>query len=275
MNLPLPLRVLRRYRDERYVQTAAALSFATLLGLVPMVAIGAVILSHLPLAESLAAAIQKFLLANLLPEKAGGIIAKYMGQFALKARNMTWLGVLGLGVTALAQMLTIEHAFNAIWGVKESRPLVKRVAMHGLVLMLGPVVFGGSIAATTYLASISLGLVAEWQSATAGILRGLSFSFVVAAFALLYWKVPNRTVRREHALVGGLLAACGFAGLQWLFASYISGFSGYRLIYGAFAAVPVFLLWLHVSWSVILLGALTTAEMGRAGTWQRKASRRG
>ncbi|CAB1368632.1 YihY family inner membrane protein [Denitratisoma oestradiolicum] len=258
----LPFRVLRRFRAERCTQTAAALSFATLLGLVPMVAVAAAILSRLPLADSLALAMQKFLLANLLPEKAGGIIAKYMGQFAVKAQRMTWVGVSGLGLTAILQMLTIEHAFNNIWAVKESRPVWRRLLMHGLALLLGPIVFGGSIVATTYLASVSLGLVSEWQAATAGVLRGLSFCFVAFAFALLYWQVPNRVVSREHALLGGVLAASGFAALQWLFATYISSFAGYRLVYGAFAAVPVFLLWLHLSWSVILLGALTTAELG-------------
>jgi membrane protein len=268
--LVLPFRVLRRFQVERCAQTAAALSFATLLGLVPMVAVGAAILSSLPLAESLGAAIQKFLLANLLPEKAGGIVAKYMGQFATKAQRLTWLGVGGLALTAILQMLTIEHAFNSIWSVKEKRPIWRRLLMNGLVLLVGPIVFGGSIVATTYIASVSLGLVPEWQAATASVLRGLSFGFVAVAFALLYWKVPNRPVLREHALLGGALAAAGFAGLQWLFATYISGFAGYRLVYGAFAAVPVFLLWLHLSWSVILLGALTTAELGLAATPGRK-----
>lgn len=267
----LPFRVLRRFHAERCTQTAAALSFATLLGLVPMVAVGAAILSHLPLADSLGATIQKFLLANLLPEKAGGIIAKYMGQFAGKAQRLTWLGVAGLAVTAILQMLTIEHAFNAIWAVKESRPIWRRLLMHAITLLLGPIVFGGSIAATTYLASVSLGLVTEWQAVTAAVLRALSFCFVAGAFALLYWKVPNRPIFREHALMGGVLAAAGFAVLQWLFATYISGFAGYRLIYGAFAAVPIFLLWLHLSWSVILLGALTTAELGAGAKGGRRA----
>ena len=257
----LPFRVLRRFRNERLTQTAAALSFATLLGLVPMIAVAAAILSHFPLADTLSAAIQKFLLANLLPDKAGSIIAKYVSQFAHKANHLTWISIATLAVTAVAQMLTIEHAFNGIWAVRENRPLLRRIVMHVVALLLGPAVFGGSIAATTYLASTSLGLVEEWRTVTASVLRTLSFITVAGAFALLYWKVPNRPVARPHAILGGIAAALGFSAMQWLFAIYLASVSGYRIIYGAFAAIPIFLLWLYLSWSVILLGALITAEL--------------
>ena len=260
--LTLPFRLIRRFLAERFSQTAAALSFATLLGLVPMIAVAASILSHLPLADTLTAAINKFLMTNLLPDKAGGIIAKYVTQFASKAGRLTWLGLGALTVTALAQMLTIEHAFNGIWNVHESRPLGRRVLMHLLALLLGPLVFGGSLAITTYIAGESLGLVEEWRSLTTTVFRTMSFVFVAGVFALLYGKVPNRPVVASHAIVGGVLAASGFSLLHWLFAGYIAGASGYRAMYGAFAAVPVFLLWLYLSWSVILMGALATAELG-------------
>jgi len=260
--LTLPFRLIRRFLAERFSQTAAALSFATLLGLVPMIAVAASILSHLPLADTLTAAINKFLMTNLLPDRAGGIIAKYVTQFASKAGRLTWLGLAALTVTALAQMLTIEHAFNGIWNVRESRSLGRRVTMHLLALLLGPLIFGSSLAITTYIAGESLGLVEEWRSLTTTVFRILSFVFVAGVFALIYGKVPNRPVAAVHAIVGGVLAASGFSLLHWLFAGYIANASGYRAMYGAFAAVPVFLLWLYLSWSVILMGALATAELG-------------
>ncbi len=260
--LTLPFRLIRRFLGERHAQTAAALSFVTLLGLVPMIAVATSILSHMPLADTIAAAIQKFHMANLLPDKAGGVIAKYVSQFALKAQRLTWLGLGVLLLTAVAQMLTIERAFNDIWHVREGRPLAKRLTMHLLALLLGPVVFGGSFAISTYIAGESLGLVEEWRSLTTTVFKTLSFAFVTGVFALLYWKVPNRPVAGFHALLGGLLAAGGFSGLHWLFAGYIAGASNYRAMYGAFAAIPVFLLWLYLSWSVILAGALTTADLG-------------
>lgn len=260
--LTLPFRLIRRFLSGQYPQTAAALSFATLLGLVPMIAVAASVLSHLPLADAIAAAIHKFLMTNLLPDKAGGIIAKYVSQFAAKAQRLTWIGIGVLTVTAIAQMLTIEHAFNGIWNVRENRPLVKRVAMHLLALIFGPLIFGGSFAVTTYIAGASLGLVEEWRSLTTAVFKVLSFAFVTGTFALIYWKVPNRPVAGIHALAGGLLAAAGFSVLHWLFASYIAGATSYRAMYGAFAAIPLFLLWLYLSWSVILVGALTTADLG-------------
>lgn len=263
--LLLPVKVARRFREERLAQTAAALSFATLVGLIPMIAVAVAVLGHFPLADTMADSIRKFLLANFLPEKAGAMIARYVTAFAHKAERLTWISVATLIVTALAQMLTIEHAFNAIWSVRESRALMKRVTMHLMTLSLGPVVFGASIAATTYLASASLGLIGESRMITGGALRSLSFVTVASLFALLYWKVPNRAVAGAHAIAGGLLAALGFGLMQWLFATYVVGIPSYRIVYGTFAAIPIFLLWLYLSWSVILIGALITAQLGRPG----------
>lgn len=265
----LPFRVFRRFGSERLTQTAAALSFTTVLGLVPMIAVAAVIFSHLPFSDTLSAAIQKFLLSNLLPERAGSIVAKYVALFAHKAGKLTLFSLTWLLLTALVQMLTIERTFNSIWGVKGNRGLILRLALHGLALLAGPVVFGGSLVATTYLVSTSLGLIEEWRLMTTSILRLLSFVSVAAAFAILYWKLPNKRVLGRHAVFGGACAALGFSAMQWLFAMFLAKMPGYKLIYGAFATVPIFMLWLYLSWSVILLGALVTAELGSHGRGAR------
>lgn len=257
-------RVAVRFQSERLAQTAAALSFATLIGLVPMIAVGVGLISHLPFAQGLSGALEKFLLANLLPEKAGVVIAKYLGLFAHRAERVTWAGGLLLAATALAQMLTIEHAFNAIWKIKAKRPFIRRVAMHLIALLLGPLVFGGSLALISYVAVVSFGLVAEPGWVSAAFFRALPFAFMTALFGLLYWGVPNRPVLRGHALVGGLLAAGGFLAMQRLFGLYVTNFPGYTVMYGAFAAIPIFLGWLYLSWSIILLGALVVAELPSA-----------
>jgi membrane protein len=257
----LVFRVVRRFHTERLAQTASALCFATLLGLVPMLAVGLGLLSQLPFADGMSAALEKFLLANLLPDKAGTVIAKYLGQFAHRAGHVTLIGLAALAATALMQMLTIEHAFNAIWNIKAKRPWLRRVAMHLIALLLGPLVFGGSLAFITFVAGISFGLVDEPAWVSAAFFRALSFVFMAALFALLYWGVPNRPVSRAHAIAGGLFAALGFGAMQRLFGLYIANLPAYTIVYGAFAAVPLFLAWLYLSWGVILVGALLVAEL--------------
>lgn len=260
----LVVRVVGRFHAERLAQTSAALSFATLLGLVPMIAVGVGLLSHLPFAEGMNAALQKFLLSNLLPEKAGMVIAKYIGQFAHRAASVTLLGLAALIVTALMQMLTIEHAFNAIWKIKARRPWLRRLTVHLLALLLGPLAFGGSLAFITFVAGMSFGLVDEPSWVSAAFFRGLSFVFTAGLFALVYWAVPNRPVQRVHAVVGGVFAAFGFVAIQRLFGLYVTNFASFALVYGAFAAVPIFLVWLYLSWGVILVGALLVAELPAA-----------
>lgn len=268
MHMLAPLRliasVVRRFRGERLAQTAAALSFATLLGLVPMIVVAASLIDHLPFAAGIASALEKFLLANLLPEKAGAVIAKIMGQFADRAGRATMIGVAALAVTALMQMLTIEHAFNTIWKIKAPRSLMRRIAIHAMVLILGPLIFGASLVGITYLVSASLGVVDEAPWVTSFVFRSFSFASLAALLMLAYWGVPHRPVSRWHASVGGVLAASGFLGMQKLFAVYVVNFPTYAAIYGPFAALPIFLIWLYASWTVILIGALVTAELPQA-----------
>lgn len=257
----LVARVGRRFHGERLAQTAAALSFATLLGLVPMIVIAASLIEHLPFAATIGKALEKFLLANLLPERAGAVITKVVGEFAGRADKVTMIGILVLAATALMQMLTIEHAFNVIWKIRTRRSLPRRLLMHLLALLLGPLLFGVSLAAVTYLASASLGLVSEPAWVTRTVFAALSFVSVAVLFALLYWRVPNRAISCWHAGVGGILAAAGFLGMQRLFSLYVVNFPTYTMVYGPFAAMPIFLVWLYGSWTVVLLGALVVAEL--------------
>ena len=255
-------RVAKRFQTEKCGQTAAALAFTTVLGLVPMIAGAVALISILPFGSGLGAAVQKFLLANLLPDKAGIVIAKYVTQFASKAVRLTWIGALALAVTALIQMLTIERTFNMIWRIRTPRPLFKRILLHATALLLGPVIFGIALVAVTYLVTTSLGLVSDSGDWFVGFMaRGLPFLFMIAIFALLYWSVPNRVIPRSHALFGGVFTAGCMVGIQKLLSLYVKYFSAQTMIYGTFAAVPVFLLWLYLSWTVILIGAYIVAEL--------------
>lgn len=255
-------RVAQRFRDEKCGQTAAALAFTTVLGIVPMIAGAVALVSILPFGSGLGAAVHKFLLANLLPDKAGIVITKYVAQFASKAERLTWIGILTLAATALVQMHTMERTFNMIWRIRSPRPLLKRVLLHTTALLFGPIVFGVTIVAVTYLVTTSLGLVGDPGDWLANFLvRGLPFLLMVVIFAALYWGVPNRNVPRSHALFGGVFTAGCMVGIQKLLSLYVKYFSAQAVIYGTFAAVPVFLLWLYLSWTVILIGAYIVAEL--------------
>jgi membrane protein len=255
-------RAAQRFVKENCIQAAAALSFETLLGLVPMLFVSFVLISQIPPWIGLGSALEKFLLANLLPDKAGTIIAKYVGQFVMRAERVTFIGIAILAVTAFMQMITIERTFNRIWKVKASRPILRRILMYGIGLPLGPVVFGASLVALSYVVSQSLGLVDQPRWVDDLVLREiLPFISLAAFFGLLYWVVPHKDINPWHAGFGGIMAALGFTAMQKLFALYISSVSVNTMVYGAFSALPVFLTWLYLSWGVILLGALLVAEL--------------
>ena len=255
--------VVRRFSSERYAQTAGALSFATLMGLMPMIVMGAILIESLPFGIDLAEALRKFLLSALLPEKAGGVIAKYLGLFADRAERLTWIGLGVLLVTGMMQMLTIEHAFNAVWKVRKRRPWLRRLGMHLLALLVGPLIFAAGLASVTYLATASFGLVdaSYWQRVV--LSQVIPLVFLAALLSLLYWALPNRDVSPWHASLCGILAAATFVAMQRLFALYVVKFPTYTLVFGAFSALPIFLAWLYLSWLVILLGALLTVELPR------------
>lgn len=256
-------RIARRFSAEHHAQTAAALSFATLLGLVPMVVVGAALLEWLPFGIKLTTALEKFLLETLLPEKAGQVIAKHLATFAQRAERMTWIGLVFLAATTLMQMLTIEKSFAAIWKVKKQRPLLKRLGLHLMTLLFGPLVFGSALVSTTYLATVSFGWIADERWMRLVFSEALPPFFLALLFGFLYWALPNRPVARWHAALSGILTAFAFIGMQRLFALYLVKLPTYTLICGAFAAIPIFLVWLYLSWTVILIGALMTAELPR------------
>lgn len=262
---PLPdflLRCVARFREERCAQAAASLAFTTLLALVPLITVALVLISHFDLFAGLGVALRNFLLANLLPEKAGKIIATYALQFSQKTGRLTALGTGMLVTTALLLIFSIDRVFGQIWRVKKQRPLVRRILLYLGGLVLGPVVLGACVATATYLMTASLGLVNEPRWMTNLILKILPAVLLAALCSLIYFAMPNRPVAPRHAAIGGVIAALGFALIQRGFGYYVAAFPNYTLIYGAFAIVPIFLVWLYLSWLVVLAGALATAVLG-------------
>lgn len=262
---PLPdflTRFVQRFREERCAQAAASLAFTTLLALVPLLTVALVVISQFELFAGLGAALRSFLQANLLPERAGKVITTYALQFTQKTGRLTALGTGMLVVTALLLLFSIDRVFSQIWRVKQPRPLVKRIFLYLGGLILGPVVMGACVAAATYLLTASLGLINEPKWISDLFLKTLPALLLAGLCGLIYYFMPNRPVAPRHAFTGGMVAALGFAIIQRGFGFYVAAFPNYTLIYGAFATVPIFLVWMYLSWLVVLGGALTTAVLG-------------
>src|SRR5574340_1256475 len=204
--------------------------------------------------------IEKLLVVNL-PDKAGRIIAAYALQFSQKAINLTLLGSILLGVGAFSLILTIDREFNAIWGVRHPRRWTVRIPLYWATLTIGPLVAAGVVAASSFVISASLGVVDEpaWLRDVA--LRIAPFLLMTSFFTFLYAAIPNCPVERLHALTGGISAALLLALVHRGLALFISSFANFTLIYGTFAALPIFLLWLYVSWVAILFGAVVTSTL--------------
>lgn len=254
------VRLFSRFRDEHFGQLAGSLAFTTLLSLVPFVAVAITIVSMFPIFGTLVGYVDNFLIENLMPGKTGSVIAKYAVGFSQKARKLSWIGIGLLIVTSIMLLFSIERAFNHLWKVKKARPLAQRVGLYLVIIIVGPVVAGAVIGSMTYAVTVSLGFFNEPKWVRDFLLKGLALGFLCAFFSFLYYAVPNAKVRLRHALFGGALTTIGIALMQRLFELYVITIPAYAVIYGAFAALPIFLIWIYFCWVIVLVGALVVSN---------------
>jgi len=256
------LRLLaERFVATRCPQVAGSLAFTTLLAIVPLVTVMLALFSNFPAFARVGASLRAFLLENLLPDRAGQIIATYAFEFSQKAAGLTLIGTALLVVTALMLLLTIDRVFNNIWGVRRPRPLLRRIMVHWFAMTLGPLALGGTLLATGHIVATSIALAGEGSWLGDFFARLVPPVLLASLFSVLYYVVPNHPVRVLHALAGGVAAAVVFVLMQRLFGLFVAGIPTYTLIYGTFAALPIFLVWLYLSWVVILLGAALSATL--------------
>jgi len=253
--------IATRFAKDHCAETAASLTFTTLLSIVPMITIALTVFSAFPVFEDFSAQIKNYLLSNLMPENATIIITQYMQQFADSATRLTAVGIVFLAVTAMTMMLTIDNAFNVIWQVTRPRPLVKRLVAYWAVLTLAPLLIGASLSLTSWLVGLSIGHGKVVSPFGIIVLKTLPIFFSALAFTILFRLVPNRHVPRAHAVIGALVAAVVFETMNRVFGYYISHFPTYKLVYGAFASIPIFLMWIYFSWLTILFGAVIAASL--------------
>ena len=254
------LAVPRRLFEERLTQAAGSLTYTTLLALVPLLTIALSLATAFPVFDRAIGFVQDYVIENFLPDAGLDVFADQLSDFAAAAGRLTAIGVAGLAVTAVMMMLTIDDTLNRIFRVERKRPLVQRVLMYWTVLTLGPLLIGAGLSMTTALVVHSFGVL-DLDNMAEAVLRMLPFVLTWIALASLYVVVPNRPVTVRDALLGGFLAGAAFEVAKRAFAIYVSHFPTYRLIYGTFATVLIFLVWLYVSWLIVLAGATFTAML--------------
>lgn len=251
----------KRFGKDSCARSAAALSYSSLLALVPLMTIALTILSAFPAFSEARVQLQSWVFRNFLPD-AGIEISDQLTSFVDNATQTTGIGVLALAVTALLLLSTINSAFNAIWRVADQRSLFLKLLVYWALLTLGPLLIGASLSLSSYgFAMVEWSGIDGYTRSFFNVTQFLPAVLSTIAFTLLYLVVPNRPVRVRHAVVGAVVAAFCFEFLKKGFALYLTHFPSYQALYGALAAVPIFLVWMYLSWAVILFGAEIAASL--------------
>ncbi len=250
-----------RVKEDRLLQVSGSLTFTTLLALVPLLTVALTVFSAFPVFSAFSEAIQSFVVDNLVPDASAKVVTVYMQQFAENAGKLTAAGLAILGMAAVMTMFTIDRTFNVVWRVPRPRPVVSRLVIYWGALTIGPLLIGASLSLTSWLLSLSMGLARVPSETTVTLLRLVPLLLTSLAFAFLYRTVPNRPVQVHDAITGGLIAGLLFEGMKTAFSAYIANVPTYKLVYGAFASFPIFLLWVYLSWLIILVGAELTAAL--------------
>jgi len=252
----LAAHVWRHFGEDRLFDEAASLSYTSLLSMVPLLAVVFGVASAFPVFQEWGEQLQTFVFTNFVPA-SGDQIQAYLAGFLESVGKLTLTGTLVLIITALFLMVRIERAFNLIWRVPTARSIRNRVVMYWAVLTLGPMVLGAAIplSAQPVFEQLAVGAYTQSNWRAFGV-----FSLSWLAFTLMFLLVPNRRVHFTHALVGALLSAILFGLAKKAFVAFVANAS-FNVIYGALAAIPIFLFWLYLVWIVVLLGASLAASL--------------
>jgi membrane protein len=251
----------RRLREEMLPQVAGSLTFTTTLALVPLLTIVLAIFTTFPIFGQLRTGLETYFAQALMPKAISNTIISNLTQFASKAKGLSLLGAVLLFFTTTAMMGMIERVFNQIWRVRRPRPLMQRMLIYWALITLGPLLFGLSISLTSQLFTATGSMTKSVPLLAAVFSTLASIALTTGAYTLLYVAVPNRYVNWRDALWGALAAAIAFELAKRLFALFIRQFPTYAIIYGALAALPLFLLWMYLSWLITLLGAVVAAAL--------------
>jgi membrane protein len=247
--------VFRQFFVNETPLSASSLAYTTLLSLVPFMAVVVTVFSAFPMFENVSVQIQNFIFSNFVPT-AGEVVQEYIIGFVEKSRNLKISMALAIFVTSILMMHTMEKALNRIWDAKPSGNLIKKVVMYWTVLTMGPILVGGGIALTSVLFNYE-----GFNSIKIYVLKFLPIMASTIGFFFIYLIVPNRKVSWKSAFIGAITAAILFEMAKRGFAWYVATFPSYQRVYGTLATIPIFLLWVYLSWNIILLGGTIAATL--------------
>jgi membrane protein len=256
---------IRRFVADGCLTGAGALSYMTLVALVPVTAIAVAVLSAFPVFAEMRDQLLATIFRAFVPA-VGVEVEWWLRYFAGTSVRTTAIGIVALAVAVVLLLATIEDQLHNIWRVESPRPWVQRILAYWAVLTLGPVLLAVSfslpsyldlLAARTGLDSHAIGRVPTVQT----LLRLLPVALETVTFTLVYALIPNCAVRWREAAAGAAVVAALMEALKAGFGLYVGHLSSYRAVYGALAAIPLFLLWMYLAWSVVLFGAVIAAAV--------------
>lgn len=250
-----------RFREDRLGLTASSLTFTTTIALVPFLAVTLAVFTAFPMFGRFRLALERYLVDALVPDSIARPVLAALTSFAAKASQLGSLGLILLVVTAVMLMLTIDRTLNNVWRVRQPRPLTQRVLVYWSAATLGPLLLGVSLSMTSYAISASRGWVGALPGGVRMLFDAIDLLLVAGGAAALFRYVPNTHVRWSHAWAGGWFVSLGLEAAKKVLALYLSSTPVYTTVYGAFATVPIFLIWLYSGWVILLLGAVIAAYM--------------
>lgn len=256
------LYVFKRFVEDRGWRMAAGLSYTSLLAIVPLTAIAFSMLAAFPVFENVKDQFQDAVFANLLPESADAM-REYFDGFVQNTASLSAVGIIALALTAVLLLGTIEGDINAVFRVQRARSLASKLLVFWAMITLGPLLLGASFSLSTYFFAATKWMGGEFLKGPLGLLTGLVPTLIIIVlFTMFYFAIPNRPVRITTALVGGVTAGIVFAVLRKGFGWYVATFPTYQNVYGALSVIPIFLIWMYLSWTVVIMGGVLTASVG-------------
>lgn len=246
----------KRFYYEEYSSRASALAYTSLLAVVPLLSIIIFISTLFPFASDVALLTKNYVISNFIPVKAV-MIENYLNEFALQANKLPLVSFLFLFITTIFLLITIQSNMNEIWQVKNSRTTLSSILLSSFFFIFLPFIVGFNTGLNYLLFNYGIHYL---NPAIINLLAlCLPIAVNISIFTLLNVFVPHAKVHWKNAIAGAVVSAILFEISRKAFVFYVVNYPSYELIYGVFAAIPIFLLWLYVLWAITLFGALVAS----------------